>query len=142
MTVTSLPRATARPGESSPRPSPIEIDLTRLYRAHVSAVDWRGAERTAFVEASSHHAAAKKIAAAIAALEYRKPEEVIERVYNCASAGELIAEGLSDDHAVRLFETGWTGGKPTHFVEAPLVLVPNPGPLLRVWAQIPQPTND
>jgi hypothetical protein len=51
------------------------IDLTRLYRAHVSVTDWRGTERTAFVEACSHPAAIKKIAAVVAALEYCKPEK-------------------------------------------------------------------
>jgi hypothetical protein len=140
MAVTSLPRATARPAET--RPSPIEIDLSHLYRAHVSAADWHGAERTAFVEASSHHAAARKIAAVVAALEYRKPEEVIERVYNCASAQELIAENLSDDHAVRLFETSWRGNQAVGFVESPLVLTANPGPLLAVWARLPHSTID
>jgi hypothetical protein len=46
-------------------------------------VDWRGAERTAFVEALSHHAAVQKIAAAVGALENRSPVAVEERVYNC-----------------------------------------------------------
>ena len=47
------------------------LNLSRLYRAHVQPSDWRGAERTAFVEASSHHAAIKKIAATVGALEHR-----------------------------------------------------------------------
>jgi hypothetical protein len=132
MAVTILPRAAAQPT----RPSPVEIDLTRLYRAHVSAHDWRGTEVTAFVEASSHHAAAKKIAAAIAVLENRKPEDVLDRIYNCSSAEELIAEGLSEDHSVRLLETGWSGGQATHFVRSPLVLTANPAVLLRIWAQL------
>jgi hypothetical protein len=135
-TVTILhPSHSSRPAPAHPSRS-ADIDITRLYRAHVSGADWRGAERTAFVEASSHHAAAKKIAAAIAVLEYRKPEEVAERIYNLTSAEELIAEGLSEDHALRLFETGWQGGRPTYFVRSPLVLTADPGPLLRVWAQL------
>jgi len=117
------------------------IDLTRLYRAHVSAADWRGTEVTAFVEAGTHKGAIRKIAGAIAALEYRKPEEITDRIYNCSTAEELIAEGLSESHTVRLFETGWGGGCVTHFVESPLVLTANPGPLLRVWAQLPHPVK-
>jgi hypothetical protein len=65
---------TAQP-ELKPDPSKsrLSLDPSRLYRAHVSPVDWRGAERTAFVEAFSHHAAVKKIAAAVWALEHRSP---------------------------------------------------------------------
>ena len=113
-----------------------DIDITRLYRAHVTAADWRRTEVTAFVEAGTREAAIRKIAGAIAVLEYRKPEEISERIYNLASAEELIAENLSEDHGLRLFETGWSGGKATHFVEEPLVLLINPGPLLKVWARL------
>jgi hypothetical protein len=60
-------------------------------------VDWRGAERTSFAEASSYHAAAKKVAAAVGALEHRSPVAVEERVYNCYSAQDCIDEGLSAD---------------------------------------------
>jgi len=118
-----------------------DIEITRLWRAHVSSADWRKSEVTAFIEAGNATAAAKKIATVIATLEYRKPEDVEERIYNVASADELTAEGLSDDHAVRLFECGWCGGKATHFVEHPLVLVANPGPLLAAWARIPRPST-
>ena len=117
-----------------------DIALDRLWRAHVEPADWRQPEVTVFVEASGSRMACQKIAGAIAALELRKPEEVAERIYNCTSAEELIAEGMSEYHALRLFETGWTGGKPTHFVPSPLVLTADPGPLLRIWSQLPQPT--
>jgi hypothetical protein len=121
------------------KPAPVQaavrdIDVTRLYRAHVTPADWRGTEVTAFVEAGTREAAIRKIAGAIAALEYRKPEEIAERIYNLTSAEELIAEGLSEDRAVRLFETGWSGNRAASFVEAPLVLMPNTAPLLKVWA--------
>jgi hypothetical protein len=102
-------------------------------------VDWRGAERTAFVEASSYHAAVKKIAAAVGALEHRSPVAVEERVYNCFSAKELIDEGLSESPELRLFETGWSGGKATHFVSEPLFLLDRPAELCRLWASIPAP---
>jgi hypothetical protein len=46
---------------------------------------------TAFVEAGTRGAAVRKIAGAIAILEYRKPEEVAERIYNCSSAREARA---------------------------------------------------
>jgi hypothetical protein len=144
MAVIDLTAARTRHSESAhpPRRATGDIDITRLWRAHVSAADWRGTEVTAFVEAGTREAAIRKIAGAIAALEYRKLEEVAERIYNLASAEELIAENLSDDHAVRLFETSWAGNRAVGFVEAPLVLTANPGPLLRGWAQLPRPTND
>ena len=61
-----------------------DIDITRLYRAHVSPHRYPGIELTAFVEAGTHTAGMRKIAGAIAAMEYRTPEEVFERIYNCS----------------------------------------------------------
>jgi hypothetical protein len=59
----------------------------------------RGIECTAFVEAANHSAAARKIAAAVAALEYGSTAEaVLERIYNVTSGIELIAEGISTDY--------------------------------------------
>jgi hypothetical protein len=113
---------------------PTPLNLSRLYRDHISPADWRGTERTAFVEGSSHNCACKKIAAAVAALDHRTPEQVAERIYNCYSAKELIDEGLSDDLELRIYETGWSGGKATHFVEHPLFLTAEPGVLARAWA--------
>lgn len=46
------------------------VPLCAHYRAHVQPQGWRGIECTAFVEAANHSAAARKIAAAVAALEY------------------------------------------------------------------------
>ncbi len=70
---------------SSPFPFP------RLYRAHVQPADYRGTERTAFVEAASHRDATRRIANAVAALEGCLPDTVLEnRLYNCYSARELI----------------------------------------------------
>jgi hypothetical protein len=96
-----------------------EINLKRLYRAHVTPTDCHGTEVTAFVEAGMREAALRKIAGCIAVLEYRKPEEIIDNIYNLTSAEELILEGLSEEHAVRLFETGLSGGRAVSFVEAP-----------------------
>jgi hypothetical protein len=120
--------------------STVPHQFRRLFRAHVQPQDWRQPECTAFVEAGTHSAAVRKIAGAIAALEYRKPEEVQERIYNCSSAEELIAEGLSEDHALRLFETGWSD-RVVSWVESPLVLLLDPAPLLKVWARITAVTS-
>ena len=117
-------------------PAVRDIDINRLFRAFVSQDDWRRPELTAFVEASSRESAVKKIAGIIALIEFRKAEEITERIYNLTSAEELIAENISEEPAKRLFETGWSGGKVTCWVRAPLVLTPNPGPLLAVWAHI------
>jgi len=63
----------------------------------------------------------------------RMPETVEARIYNCASALELVDEGLSDNPELRLFETGW-GGEAVCFVEVPLFLGTAPA-LIRKWAQ-------
>jgi hypothetical protein len=100
--------ANENPPSSSVSDTAHDPAIARLYRAHVQPQDRRGIERTAFVEASNHNAAVRKIAAAIAALEYcSTTESVCERVYNVASGIELVAEGLSTDPELRLFETGW-----------------------------------
>jgi hypothetical protein len=115
----------------------------RLYRAFVQPCRWPGIELTAFVEASSHQSAIRRIAAVIVALECGSTvESVSERIYNCASAVECVEEGLSEDPELRIFETGWGGGKPICFVQHPLFLVADPAPLCRNWAQIPQPIED
>jgi hypothetical protein len=71
------------------------LPFPRLYRAHVTAADISGVERTAFVEAASHRAAARKIANVVAAIENRLPDQVEERIYNVYSSSEFIEEGLS-----------------------------------------------
>jgi hypothetical protein len=115
----------------------------RLYRAFVQPRRWPDIELTAFVEASSRQSAIHRITAAIAALEYGSTvESVSERVYNCASAMECIAQGLSEDRELRIFETGWGGGKAICFVEHPLFLLADPAPICRKWAQIAAPIED
>jgi hypothetical protein len=109
--------------------------IARLYRAFIGAPSY-GTERTAFVEAASHRDAIRRIANAVGALEMQLPDQVEERIYNCASARELMDEGMSEDVEMRVFETGWSGGKPICFVEEPLFLVAAPAALIRRWAQI------
>jgi hypothetical protein len=78
----------------------------RIYRAFVQPRRWPDIELTAFVEASGHQLAIHRIAAAIAALEYGSTvESVSERIYNCASAIECLAQGLSENRELRIFET-------------------------------------
>jgi hypothetical protein len=121
---------------SAPLPAIAGINLARFYRAHVQGAYYRSPERTAFVEAFSHQCACKKIAATVAVLENRTPAEV---AYNCFSAQELVDQGLSEDPALRLFETGWSGGRPTYFVREPLFLLAAPAAMIRKWAAIPAP---
>jgi hypothetical protein len=48
--------ATATIATPKPFPfSPSALDITRLYRARVSAADWHGTEVTAFVQAANHN---------------------------------------------------------------------------------------
>jgi hypothetical protein len=136
-----LGRVIAAGQQFTPVAAGAPIKLARLYRAHVTPVDWRGAERTAFVEAYSHSDAVRKIAAAVAALEQRSPVAVEERVYNCYSSEELVDGGLSDSPELRLFEIGWSDGRATHFVTEPLFLLDQPAELCRLWASIRAPTE-
>ena len=123
------------PDDITPTAAPTPLPFPRLYRAHVTAADTYGVERTAFVEAASHRAAARKIANVVAAIENRLPDQVEERIYNVYSSSELIEEGLSEDIELRLFETGWCGGKAAYFVEQPLFLISAPA-LIRKWGRI------
>lgn len=124
-----------------PDAAPTAPPYPRLFRAHIAA-GRDGVERTAFVEASCHHGAIRKIAAAIAAIEMRSPEEITERCYNVWSARELIDDGMSDDTELRLFETGWSGERVISFVENPLFMLADSGPLIRKWASIqPEVSN-
>ena len=114
----------------------IPAPFPRLYRAHVQpARDGRAPEITVFVEAASHHAAVRKIANALAAMETRLPDAIAERIYNCYHARELIEDGVSEDVELRLFETGWSGDRAVSFVEQPLFLVAAPA-LIRKWATV------
>jgi hypothetical protein len=111
----------------------------RLYRAFVEPRDSGVRELTVFVEAHSSASAVQKISQAVCILEWSStPPSVSERIYNCHSAAELINEGLSKNIEERLFETGWSGGKATHFASHPLVLVRDPTALLNIWARLPR----
>jgi hypothetical protein len=127
--------ATAAPAAFVPQTLPTH--LRRLYRAFVTPRCASDPERTFFVEAATHQAAAKKVAGTIAALEYTKLFEAEESVYNVASAFELVHDGISEDVEMRIWECGWSGPKVICWVEAPVFLVRDPAPLLRAWARIP-----
>ena len=141
MTMSGKPTSTDPASFVPPKSKAVPDGFRRIYRAFVAPPqsNGRGIELTAFVHAMSHEGAIRKITRVIAAMEFGStPESVAERIYNCASADELIAEGRSEDIEDRLLETGWCGNQPTHFVEHPLVLMPDPTPLLRVWARLCQ----
>ena len=109
--------------------------LRRLYRAHVTPQRATDPERTFYVEAATHQAACKKIAATISALEYTKLFEAEEAIYNIHSAFELVHEGLSDDIEARVFETG-VCSRVISWVEQPVFLVRDPAPLIRAWSRV------
>lgn len=108
----------------------------QLFRGVVEAHDWRGSPCHAFVMAADHDAALRKTAAAVGAIEQRTPETVAETALNVASWQELTAEGLGDVE-LRLFETGWSEGKPTYCAQ-PLFLLSSPAALIRQWASCPR----
>jgi hypothetical protein len=131
MTTSQIASNTRPQAASKPQSTP----FPRLYRAFIGAPSY-GIERTAFVEAASHRDAIRRIANAVAALETKLPEVIEERLYNVASAQELMDEGMSPDLELRLFETGWSDGKAICFVEEPLFLVASPAALIRKWATL------
>ena len=112
------------------------VNVANLYRAVVGAADYSNIERITFVEAANHQSAIGTIAAAVAALENRAPAKVAERVYNCESARELVERGESENLVLRLFETGWSGDRPT-YVREPLFLLDGAAALIREWSAIP-----
>ena len=119
-----------------------DIDITRLWRAHVSPADCRSREMTVFVEAGSSKAAVSKIAVLVAVLGHREPTEIEDRIYNVYRGQELIATGVSEDNGLRLFESGWSGNRVICWIESPLVFMVNPAPLLRAWCRIPRPATE
>jgi len=131
MTASILNHPRSAPPGAPRRAAP--LPFPRLYRCHIAATG-SGSERTAFVESSCHHGARRKVANAVAALEMCKPDDIEERIYNCASAYELIDQGSSPDVAVRVFETGWCDDKVMSYVEHPLFLVADPA-LIRAWVR-------
>ena len=127
------PTASLIPSAAQPLPA----HMRRLYRAFVTPASSSDPERTFYVEAASHKAAARKIAGTVTALAYDvKLSEAEEAVYNVHSASELVHSGLSSDFEARLFECGWSGESVCSWVEAPVFLVRDPAPLMRAWARI------
>ncbi len=122
---------------------PLPNHFRNLHRAFVAPRRSPGIELTAFVRAPTSKLAIHRIATVIVSLEDGgTAESVSERIYNCVSAVECIQEGLSEDPELRIFETGWSGGKPICFVEHPLFLVRDPAALCPKWAQIPLSIKD
>jgi hypothetical protein len=111
-------RSPAPLGQSASIPLPNHFRY--LHRAFVEPRRSPGIELTVFVQASSRRWAIHRMAIVIAALEDGSTvESVSERIYNCVSAAECLEEGLSEDPELRIFETGWSGGKPICFVRHP-----------------------
>lgn len=121
-------------------PKALPAHLRRIYRAFVTPQNASDPERTFFVEAATHQAAARKIAGTIAALEYTKLFDAEEAVYNVTSVFDMVHGGMSDDIEARIYECGWSGDRVCAWVTAPVFLVRDPAPLLRVWARVTKVT--
>lgn len=127
---------TATPVASVPQPQALPTHLRRIYRGHITPQHSTDPERTFFVEAATHQAAARKIAGTIAVLEYTKPFEAEQAVYNITSAFELVRAGVSDDLEARVFETGASYDRVCSWVTAPVFLVRDPAPLTLAWLRV------
>jgi sirohydrochlorin ferrochelatase len=110
----------------------------RLYRAHVAPHREDSPDRVAFVEANSETEALERVAAAVAAMEWLSVDKVRQRVGNCCSARDCVADGFSVALEWRLFEIGWGDGEVKAYVTEPLFLLTAPAALMRIWAQIPK----
>lgn len=106
-----------------------------LWRAQVESLPAHvGCEPfTIFVRADGRDAAHLAIKRALHAMFPAAYQELDEAYGNLTSARELVAEGLSERHVDRLFESGWIGDKVENWVRAPVFVVPEAPALYAAW---------
>ncbi|WMD24013.1 hypothetical protein RAS12_30745 (plasmid) [Achromobacter seleniivolatilans] len=88
---------------------------------------------TIFVHAGGRDAAHLAIQRALHSMFPAAYQELDEAYCNLSSAGELVAEGLSERHVDRLFESAWMGEKVDGWVRAPVFVVPEAAALHAAW---------
>jgi hypothetical protein len=79
------------------------------------------ASRLIIVTASGHEAATNKMRTFLADLYECNQEQV--SIYSVYSYHEQVSQGMSADEDLRLFETGWQGGKPVAWAADALIVV-------------------
>ena len=109
----------------------IPLELHDLWRANTD-------DHTIYVAAETRAEAHGAMRLVIQAM-YKPDDDTTldESYYNLSSASEMIEEGVSDDLAHRLFESG-RFGESLLYVDAPIMVVPNPGRLMQVWLETRQ----
>lgn len=111
----------------------IPLELHDLWRANTD-------DDTIYVVAATRAEAHDAMRRVIQAM-YKPDDDTTldESYYNLSSASEMIEEGVSDNLAHRLFESGWFGGRPL-YVDAPIMALPNSERqrLMQVWLETRQ----
>lgn len=122
-----------------------QLPIHRLYRAHIESPRTGAPELTVFVEAVTRTEAHGRVRDVCRALGYAPaaPDQDQWPYYNLNSGLELVETGLSQNHDLRLFETGWGGHDANAdgvacWVDHPIFAVRNPAPLLYLWNQLPK----
>ncbi len=99
------------------------VASSSLYRGFVS-VDRPGTctDVTVFAVAPTRADACDLMLSATRRLYPYQDHDAFE-LYNIYELADLIAENVSDDIALRAFESGWTGGKPIYLDDSRPILV-------------------
>lgn len=90
-------------------------------------------ELTIFVHAGGRDAAHLAIKRALHAMFPAAYQDLDDAYYNLSSAPELVAEGLSERHVDRLFESAWSGEKVEGWVRAPVFVASEAAALYAAW---------
>lgn len=105
-----------------------------LWRAHTSLPPSVASdELTIFVRAGGRDAAHLAIKRVLHAMFPAAYQDLDDAYYNLRSAPELVAEGLSERHVDRLFESGWSGEKVENWLRAPVFVVAEAAALYAAW---------
>lgn len=106
-----------------------------LWRAHTQLPrELASNDFTIYVRAIGSDAAHQAIQRALQAMYEGRPAlDIDEAYYNLTSAAELIEQGVSDNHASRLFETAWQGSKVEGWVRNPVFVVPDASAFHQAW---------
>jgi hypothetical protein len=123
---------TSEPPDSNAQQLP--TDWRSLWRAQTSLpATVASADVTIFVRAGGRDAAHLAIRRALHSMFPAAYQDLDEAYHNLSSALELVAEGVSERHVDRLFETAWMGEKVEGRVRAPVFVVPEAAALYAAW---------
>lgn len=116
----------------------LPLFMLGIWRAHLEAQGFPNV--TLYVQARNQEEATKKARAlAVATIGQDLQEDTF---FNLTSASELVEQGVSDDVAARIFETGWYEDRVTSWVERPIFCVRRPELMTAAWLKVAPPIAD